>query len=766
MFQFLKKAYNVVDLTQMVKAERDKTQKLIQERFDGANRVHPTQTSHMDGWSNLITQVGTSGDKRTQNRIFWENRSPEFFEQLYSGDELASRIVNVVPDEAMRKGWEWTGVEKNISTAVQKRAADLDLRGAIERTWKWGRAYGGACLYIVTDTTDPASPLRQGERVIGLRDLSRYDLRILTTDIETDFGNPNWGHPRVYYLMVQMGSQFKGYPIHWTRMVRFDGYLVPRRTFIRNNYWHDSILNRLYNAIRNYQSSNDAVATMLQDFNVDVYKMSQLANLMGAGQEAVVKARIEMLQYSKSVIRALILDSDDEDYENIQRSIEGVAELLTKQANRLVAATDIPHTKLLGESPDGSSATGNSTTQQWFDHVQSEQENYLRPRLERLKDAIFYDIPDLGFKFKSLYQLTELEQAELRNKTAQTDQIYISQGVLDPTEIAQSRFGGEEYSTETKLDEDARNAGLIGPGSGQQQQGQMFSPEDPVDPNDPSGDLPPEGTPDPQGLGQASPVPQQPIVSPPYASNAWNPAAEADEQETEEAALPESVQEFTPNPKGVETQNPGTQFDFRNEAANLPEKKKALISQTMSEPMRDPATDPKLKPGGRPNHPRVTIPSRGNQMVANPRTDESPPGFQVQPKPMQQVSVVGLLAGHKMLLGKRRDSGKWVLPGGGNAGDESPEQCASRELQEETGIEIAPEKMTRVGMSMGQDEQNLYQVETFIVNTDVEPATGKFDPDQEVDHWEWVDISKGLPPEIAQHLEHANIEPFKQLGVL
>lgn len=580
-------------------------------------------------------------------------------------------------------------------------------------------------------------------------------------------------------------------------MVRFDGYMVPRRTYIRNNYWHDSVLNRLHNAIRNYQTSNDAVATMLQDFNVDVYKMKNLANLMAAGKESLVKARMEMLSYSKSVIRALILDSDDEEYTNTQRSIEGVAELLVKQANRLVAATDIPHTKLLGESPDGSSATGNSTTQQWYDHVQSEQENYLRPRLERFKDAIFYDIPDLGFKFKSLYQLTELEQADLRNKQATTDQIYLETGVVDPSEVSQSRFGGEEYSTETKLDMEAREQGLIGAGSGQAQD--LFdphaNPEEQGENFENPSSQPPEGYSQPAhgsqytGAGSQSDdqealpagVPMyQPEGKPQYAEGAFDPQAEAYEEEKEQAALPQSVQEFTPNPQGVETHNPGTQFDFRNQDGNFPEKKKAFISQTMSEPMRDPKWDPKIKPGGRPNNPRKIMPSRGNGIVAqggtNFRTDEGESALMPRQtdyvkrdaEPVKKVSVVGVISGDKLLMGKRRDTGKWVLPGGNLEGTETPAQGAARELQEEAGITIPPDKLHYVGGSLGKTDEGLFNVDTFAIDVgeQMPKATGKNDPDEEVDHWEWVDISNGLPPEIAENLQHANIDPYKQLGVL
>lgn len=502
--------------------------------------------SRSDGWQNLVTLLGTSADKRTGARISWELREPEFYEQLYAGGGIPARIVDIVPDSALREGWDWLNIPKERKEEFNDRCEALDLRTGIGKTWKWGRAYGGACLHIVTDTSDPASPLRRGERVLGLRDLSRWDVRVLTTDIEYDFGSPNWGHPRLYYLNVQMGSQYKSYPIHWTRMIRFDGQLVPRRTYIRNNYWHDSVLNRLYDTIRDYQTSNDAAASCLQDFNVDVIKLKNLAAMIGAGEEQKVKDRIDMMQYSKSTINAMIIDADMEEYDNKGRAMEGVAELLTKQENRLVAETDIPHTILLGESPDGSNATGNSTSQAWYNFISSEQRNYLAPKLKRLIQILFAEEPKLSFKFNPLRKLDALEEAKLKADMAETDSKYIASGVLDPTEVANSRFGGEEYSTDTELDEEARAAGLIGapgmPGG---------------DPNDPNGGggLPPQT--DAQGNELA---PGDPGTSP----QGFEPPAallmqEGEEQANLAASSPDADQPGKPGeePGGLEQGNEG-----------------------------------------------------------------------------------------------------------------------------------------------------------------------------------------------------------------
>lgn len=135
----------------------------------------------------------------------------------------------------------------------------------------------------------------------------------------------------------------------------------------------------------------------------------------------------------------------------------------------------------------------------------------------------------------------------------------------------------------------------------------------------------------------------------------------------------------------------------------------------------------------------------------------------------RRVATVAVRHAGKLLMGKRRDNGLWTTPGGHLEPDEDFPEGALRELQEETGIEsnlgeIKPagevEKLKDKG---GKD----LHVQGFTVDLAEKPTTSmREDPDNEVERWQWIDTSSGLPKDIAGRL-HTPLERnilMKHLG--
>ena len=177
--------------------------------------------------------------------------------------------------------------------------------------------------------------------------LSRYEA--MNQQIEDDITNPNFGLPRIYQLTPRVASGNGSIHVHHTRLIRFDGSPLPRRQFTTNNYWNDSVLTRLYNVLRNFNLSHDSAASVMQDFKVGILKINGLADLVVQDDEKVLKDRIEIMNLSKSILNTIVLDAENETYENLTTQLSGIEGLLKAVDNRMVSATGMPHTLILGD---------------------------------------------------------------------------------------------------------------------------------------------------------------------------------------------------------------------------------------------------------------------------------------------------------------------------------------------------------------------------------------------------------------------------------
>jgi len=430
-------------------------------------KVKKIARSVRDGWSNILTALGIKGkDKRISGQIAHIILSESEVEELYSGDDIAEKVVNRIPLDGTKEWIELTGYEIEIKEKLNKELKRLSVKKNFTDAWAWGRLYGGAGLLIICadgkeyDQPLEASSLRYINNLILL---SRYELQPDTSKIISDLKSPNFGMPEFYTIQPRnmAGQEAQGKKIHYSRIIRFDGSPLPRQKFIANCYWHDSVLSRLSQIISDYAQSNDSVGGVLLDFRQGVMKMKGLADKVAAGFEKEITDRLEILNTTRSILNTAVIDADSEDYIQQASPLTGVKDLLIQINNRLVAATDMPHTIILGESPSGLGATGQSEKDDYYAKVGQLQENKIRPCLEYLielikaQKVINFSTKENkgGFNFLPLKKQAEKEKAETRKITAETDQIYWNMGSVSEKEIRENRFGGEKYSAETEIDD-------------------------------------------------------------------------------------------------------------------------------------------------------------------------------------------------------------------------------------------------------------------------------------------------------------------------
>lgn len=177
------------------------------------------------------------------------------------------------------------------------------------------------------------------------------------------------------------------------------------------------------------------------------------------------------------------------------------------------------------------------------------------------------------------------------------------------------------------------------------------------------------------------------------------------------------------------------------------ERLRALLDKFLDEE----ATE-KSQPGSSSVHVSVPLGGGKKRLQRSGITDNSV-GSVTMSDEGRRVATIALKSGKSILMGKRRDNGKWTVPGGHVDPKETMHEGALRELLEETGIKV--DKLDELtDLHKKQDfEGKPLDVQAFYKEFTDRPATSmKEDPDSEVERWKWVDVTDGLPSDIAGNL--------------
>lgn len=420
------------------------------------SRAAKTATRH-DGWMSMLSAVGTQRDPRQYATFKAITTNWRENIDLWRQDDLAGRIVEEPPNDMLREGWELC-IEGDDDNELSKRVTTLleDLC-LDDRLWQGlclERAVGGSGIVMGTqDLADMEDPLELDD-VRGLKWLETFEpLELQASKWQVDPELPGFGRPETYTFFPQSpgGAKKTGFRIHASRIIVFPGIVVSRRQITSQAGWGDAILTRCRETLRDFQTSWAAAGVLMHSFATPVWKIKNLAEIIALDRDAEVKARIEIMQLAMATLRAVVIDAEGEEFERKQTPITGLPEMMQQFATRLAAAAQMPVTKLMGVSPGGMNATGESDTRGWYDVIGSMQERKLKRPIETAVKVAFralgIDEPKNWYiKFHPLWQPTEQEQATTRFTQSQTDEKYINLGVYSADEVRAQGFGGREWT--------------------------------------------------------------------------------------------------------------------------------------------------------------------------------------------------------------------------------------------------------------------------------------------------------------------------------
>jgi len=371
-----------------------------------------------DSLTSLVSRMGTDRDKAATTFYTQPILSDEQIIAAYRGSWLPRKIVDIPALDSCRKWRNWQADEKQIE-AIEAEEKRLNVKGKVLEASKKARLFGGAALLIGTGDVDPSLPLepdKVGKQ--GLQYLTVMTRRHLAAgEVDRDVASEWYGKPKYYTVSTADGTQIQ---VHPSRLVLFNGAMVPDEDFgfALTNGWGESVLVAALDAIKNSDATAGNIASLIFEAKVDVIKVPNFsANIGNQAYEDAVLRRYSLANTIKGINGTLILDAEEE-YDSKSAQLGGLTDILMAFMQIVSGAADIPVTRLLGQSPAGMNATGESDMKNYHDRIQSMQELEMSPAMARLDECIIRSAtgardPSVYYAWAPLEQMSEKDKADI-----------------------------------------------------------------------------------------------------------------------------------------------------------------------------------------------------------------------------------------------------------------------------------------------------------------------------------------------------------------
>jgi hypothetical protein len=368
----------------------------------------------LDTLTNLVTGLGTSKDKLHAAQFVFNPLSQAELQSAYRGDWIARKIIDVPAQDATREWRDWKGEAQAVS-AITAMETKIGLQHKICEAMKRARLHGGAALIVGVAGDDPSEPLDLETiakdslsyiHVAGRNELSAQEIN---RDLESEF----FGRPKSYTMSSDTGVA----SIHSSRIIPFVGAPILDEA-LRGDEWGDSVLQSLYDAVRNAAASQQGIASLIQEAKVDVIRIPRMMSQLSTKEyTARLQERFMLATQMKSSMSVTLLDAE-EDWQQKQVNFSQMPELLSQYLEIAAGAADIPATRLIGTSPKGLNATGDGDMRNYYDRIGADQETILRPALARLDEVLIRSAlgsrpEEIDYRWTPLWRLSKSDEAEI-----------------------------------------------------------------------------------------------------------------------------------------------------------------------------------------------------------------------------------------------------------------------------------------------------------------------------------------------------------------
>jgi len=343
--------------------------------------------------------------------------------QQIAQNGMIRACIQTVADDVSRRWITLDGPAEKVEV-LEKLLKDpnyggLSVKELFHRAVTTTGYMGGAFIFIDTGDADTELPLAINEFSAELSQGSNVRF-VLVDPVNVSPIAYNCTNPLDVDYMVPKVWQVLGRRVHASRMLTFVENQPPM--LLRPNYNFLGIPQAqiLWDYVVHFNKTRISAAKLLDKISLLVVQtdMDEILSSQTGVQD--FDAKMEFLQRYRDNDSVFVCDKDSEAVTNVQTSIAGCTDIVRQSLELIACINRTPAVKLLGISPSGFNATGESDIKNYYDYIASKQELY-RDQIQTIINVLQltqwgYIDSSITFTFNSLSQDDKASKAV----TAQT----------------------------------------------------------------------------------------------------------------------------------------------------------------------------------------------------------------------------------------------------------------------------------------------------------------------------------------------------------
>lgn len=385
--------------------------------------THNETRQVFDSWINEVASVGANNALTQHNKFILQRFN---YHELASmaNDTFINNAISIISYDMLSHGYKINISCENLESEhinkikeeLENKIIKFDLNSILENLIKNSLIYGGAFLFININEDGKCDgleiPINLSSEYTKDRDLKNF---IVVTPDVCSAKEVNTNNPLEKDYMKPSEWHISGYGgVSSTRLHDLSFFSIANTIKPLFNYLGISLTQLMQPYTSNAETVREAIAELMLRFRTD-YITTSSENI--SNEEYL--ARIKFNNFSKNNLSTLLL-SENETLNQVTTSLSGFDNIISQAYELVVASSRIPATRLMGMSPRGFNATGESDLKHFYELIKQFQA-VLKPILIYCLQVILkfemkqFENLTLDIEFNSLGHLSEKEKVEISN---------------------------------------------------------------------------------------------------------------------------------------------------------------------------------------------------------------------------------------------------------------------------------------------------------------------------------------------------------------